>query len=85
MPETTLDKISRLRKLQKESHQLIEELQDSLAPNCKEGLLDVLDNVLDSTDEFADSESVLRVFDELTTKTKKKERSSKKDKKDKRR
>lgn len=75
-----LDKIERLRKLQKESNIIIDDIYGSLENKCREGLLEVLETVLENAHEFPDSESALRVVDELAgsrSSSHKKDRSKK--------
>lgn len=60
-----LEKIERLRKLQKESHQIMDDISESLHGKCRENLFDVLDSILENIDEFPDSESAMLMINEL--------------------
>ena len=79
----TLEQISRLRNLQKESNSITDDIIGSLESKCREPLLDVLETVLENAAEFPDSDSILRVIEELKAKpSNKKDRSGKKKKTD---
>jgi len=59
------DRIERLRKLQKESHAIMDDICDSLQGKCKESLFEILESILESVDEFADTESAVKTIESL--------------------
>ena len=73
------DKIERLRKLQKESRALSDEILTSLQGKCKETLFEVLEVILDNVDEFPDTETAVRAINEVSSRhAHKKEKESSK-------
>lgn len=80
---TLEDKISALRKSQRETHQLVDEIFSHMESKCDEALLDVLETILDNIDSFPDTDSAVRAVYSLTGKELNSSSSSKKDKKDK--
>jgi hypothetical protein len=77
------DKIEQLRKSQRESHALMEDIYEKMESKCSESLLDVLDSILENIDQFPDTASAIKAVYALTGKdaSTSSSSSSKKDKK----
>jgi len=80
-PMTLEAKIGQLRSLQKEVKNIVEDIFDSYDGKCKDGLLDVIETILDNASEFADTESVVKMLDTISEGIKSKKERKKERKK----